>query len=167
MSNNTYQVVFNQLPTSLEELKALSEASLTQPHYAAALLIPVLKLWPHNKDEAISMMNFLRGPDPLSTYAIQFISERLKGNEYIPDSYFLGSSPQNSYEPQKPYTVVVYTMPNSFSEQGYAQFSLQSSGADSPRPVKLRNKPSTGQWFITDQMLLAQIRVPVSSDPWA
>lgn len=167
MSNRHWQVVFTNLPTSLAELKALPESALFEPHHAAALLIPALCLWPQNKAEAINMINFLRGPQPLSTYETQFITERLRGNEYVPMSYFEGSSPQNGYEPGRPFTVTVSTVPTSFAEAGYAQLYLQSAGADSPRPVKLRNKPSTGEWFLTDQMLLAQIRKPVSQDPWA
>ncbi|MGB4312228.1 MAG: DUF6935 domain-containing protein [Natronincolaceae bacterium] len=166
-SNNSWSVVFNKMPMSLEEIKSLPESSLNEPYYAVALLIPTLCLWPKNKEEAINMINFLRGPGILSNYESQFISERLRGNEYIPMSYFKGATPENGYEPQKPFTVTVSSVPGSFAEEGYAQLYLQSGGADSPRPVKLRKKPSTGQWFLTDQMLLAQIREPVSEDPWA
>ena len=42
-----------------------------------------------------------------------------------------------------------------------------SGGADSARQIKLRTKPSTGQWFLWEQFLLADIRKPVSADPWA
>lgn len=167
MSNQSWQVTFNKIPRSLEELKALAEASLDKPYYAAALLIPALCLWPDDKDEAINMINFLRGPAALSTYDIQFISERLGGNEYVPRSYFEGASPENNYEPSSPYRVTVLSVPSSFSEQSYAQLYLKSGGADNPRPVKLREKPSTKEWFLTDQMLLAQIRKPVADDPWA
>ena len=41
------------------------------------------------------------------------------------------------------------------------------SGADSPRPLKLRKKSSTGQWFLWEQQLLTGIRIPKESDPWA
>ena len=34
-------------------------------------------------------------------------------------------------------------------------------------PIKLRKKPSTGQWFLNDIQCLADIRVPVEEDPWA
>lgn len=167
MANQNWSVTFPQMPSSLEELKSLPEAALNQPYHAAALLIPALCLWTDNKDEAINMINFLRGPAPLSTYEIQFISERLRGNEYVPRSYFKGANPENNYQAAAPYTVAVTSVPNSFAEKGYAQLYLQSGGADSPRPVKLREKPSTSQWFLTDQMLLAQIRKPVADDPWA
>lgn len=166
-TNKSWKVTFNSIPKSLNELKALSESSMREPHYTAALLIPALCLWPENKEEALNMINFLKGPQPLSTYEVGFISERLKGNEYLPFSYFEGATPENSYEPKPPYTVVVSTVPTSFAEEGYAQLYLRSSGADSPRPVKMRQKPSTGEWFLWEQMLLSTIRKPVASDPWA
>ena len=35
------------------------------------------------------------------------------------------------------------------------------------RSIKLRKKPSTGQWFLNDIQCLSDIRVPASEDPWA
>ncbi|HZJ56935.1 MAG TPA: hypothetical protein VFD89_01705 [Clostridia bacterium] len=165
--NKNRKVRFNKIPTSLRELKYLPEAALKDPYHTAALLIPALCLWPTNRNESIDMINFLRGPGPLSTYEVQFISERLRENEYIPMSYLEGANAENGYRANEPFTVVVSAVPSSFTEKGYAMLYLKSGGADSMRPVKLREKPSTGQWFLTDQMLLAQIRKPISEDPWA
>ena len=166
-TKQNWKISFGKLPKSLAELKALNESSLSEPYHAAALLIPALILWTENKNEAINMINFLKGPASLSPYEIQFITERLQGNEYVPNSYFEGAKPENGYKASTPYSVRVFTVPTSFDEDGYASLYLQSGGADSPRPVKLRNKPSTGEWFLTDQMLLASIRKPASEDPWA
>lgn len=166
-NNKSWQVTFDKLPTSVDMLRQLPEASLKEPHYAAALLIPALCLWPVDKSMAIDMISFLKGPQGLSTHEIQFISERLRGKEYLPFSYFEGTTPKNGYEPSKPFTVKVSTVPTSYDEDGYVKFYMQSSGADSPRPVQIRQKPSSGEWFLWDQMLLSEIRIPVSEDPWA
>ena len=165
--NQTWQVTFNELSTSLDMLRILPEASLKEPYYAAALLIPALCMWPTNQNVAIEMINFLKGPQELSTREVQFINERFRGKAYLPFSYFLGSSPENGYEPSRPYTVTISTVPTSFDQEGYAKVYLKSSGADSPRPVQLRRKDSSGEWFLWDQMLLSDIRIPVSEDPWA
>lgn len=165
--NQSWQLTFDELPTTVEALRALPQANLREPYYAAGLLIPVLCLWPSNQSTAMEMMNFLKGPQGLSTHEIQFINERLRGKEYLPFSYFEGTTPQNEYEPARPYTVTISTVPTSFDEAGYAKLYLQSSGADSPRPVQLREKASSGEWFLWDQMLLSQIREPVSADPWS
>ena len=165
--NKSWQVSFNKLPTTVDMLRDLPEANLKEPYFAAALLIPALCLWGTDKNAAIEMINFLKGPQGLSTYEIQFISERLKGKSYLPFSYFKGSSPENGYNVSSPFIVTISTVPTSFDEAEYAKLYLKSSGADSPRPVQIRKKDSTGQWFLWDQMLLSDIRVPISEDPWA
>lgn len=165
--NQSWQVTFDELPTTVELLRALPEAGLQEPHFAAALLIPALCLWPTNQNAAVEMINFLKGPGALSAHDIQFINDRLRGKEYVPFSYFAGTAPGNEYKPSQPFTVTVSTVPASFDQAGYAKLYLQSSGADSPRPVQIRKKESTGEWFLWDQMLLSDIRPPVSADPWA
>ena len=69
----------------------------------------------------------------------------------------------------EPYTVTVFENPYSRSQinEGYLTLHVNSGGADSPRQIKLRHKPSTGQWFLWEQFLLSDIRKPVSADPWA
>jgi len=165
--NKSWTVIFQDIPMTVGALRSLPEATLKEPHYAAALLIPALCLWPVNETEAQAMINFLKGPEGLSTREIQFIRERLNGKEYVPSSYFAGATSQNGYDPTQPYTVVISENPYSYQEQGYAKLYLKSSGADSPRPVQLRHKASSGEWFLWEQMLLSDIRQPVSADPWA
>lgn len=165
--NQSWQVVFDQLPTTLEIFRALPQAGLEEAHYAAALLIPALCLWPTDQNTALEMINFLKGPQGLSTREIQFIKERLRDKAYLPFSYFEGTGPENEYKPSRPYRVTISTVPTSFDEDGYAKLYLKSSGADSPRPVQMRKKASSGEWFLWDQMLLSQIRSPISADPWA
>ena len=84
-------------------------------------------------------------------------------------SFFAGSSPENNYTPSMPYRVVVSENPYSRSQlaEGYLTLYVNCSGADSPRPLKLRKKPSTGQWFLWEQQLLAGIRIPAAADPWS
>lgn len=52
-------------------------------------------------------------------------------------------------------------------EENWGILYVKSSGADAERPVKLRKKPSTGQWFLNDIQCLADMRIPVAEDPWA
>ena len=85
--------------------------------------------------------------------------------DYVPRSYFKGATPDNDYTPDLPYEleVIDQELPE---EDGYETRYLRSGGADSPRPIKFRNKPSTGEWFLWEQLLLAGIREPASKDPW-
>lgn len=165
--NQFWQISFEGLPTNVDMLSKLPEANLMEPHYTAALLITALCVWPTDPNTSIEMMNFIKGPQALSNREIQFIKDRFSGKEYLPFSYFEGSSPENGYEPSKPFVVTITSVPSSFIEPDQAKLYLKSSGADSPRPVQLRRKPSSGEWFLWDQMLLAGIRIPTAEDPWA
>lgn len=66
-----------------------------------------------------------------------------------------------------PDTIIISDNVYSYQDEGYVRLDIKSSGADSPRQVKLRLKPSTGQWFLWEQYLLSDIRIPVEEDPWA
>ena len=53
------------------------------------------------------------------------------------------------------------------AKQAVANVQVESGGADSPRQIRLRTKPSTGEWFLWEQFILSDIRPPKSADPWA
>ena len=163
-----YTVTFASLPKSLEEMMKLKEAQLLNPQDTAALTVACLALYPENKDEAIRMLDYLRGPRPLSVMEQQFLRDRfMDGRDYIPYSYFQGASVENNYTPSVPYVIAMSDSHAKIAEEGYHIMDLKSAGADHARTVTLRLKPSTGQWFLFDQALLAQIREPAKNDPWA
>ena len=165
--NHSETFTFTSLPTNLSEMQALAEASLDSAFKTTALTILALCHYEDNPDEAIEMLNFLKGPAEVSTYEKQFIRERLAGKMYKVRSFFAGATPENDYTPTTPYTITVSETPYSFDEENWATLYVTSGGADNPRPIKLRKKPSTGQWFLNDIQCLADIRVPASKDPWA
>ena len=162
---------FNSLPRSAEELKSHPVYNMQDPFAVAAMAVAVLCVYPSDKESAIEMLNVLRGPRPLSPMDKQFIRDRfMDGKDYVPRSYFNGATPENDYTPSEPCTITISERAHSrdnFSE-GYITLYIHSGGADSERPISLRNKPSTGEWFLWQhEGLLAGIRVPKSSDPWA
>ncbi|MBO4689144.1 MAG: hypothetical protein J5636_11615 [Clostridiales bacterium] len=162
-------VVFQEMPETLEQMMALPEAKMKDPFDVAALTVAALCVWPSNKEESIRMLNFLKGPQPLSPMQISFIADRFRDADYVPRSYLKGATPQNNYMPQRPYSVEIYELAHSrdnFS-QGYITLNLNSGGADSPRQIQLRTKPSTGDWFLWEQFILVGIRVPDQANPWA
>lgn len=158
---------FAGVPSTVDELKALPEASLDSPYKAAALAILSLFNFSGNEASMNEMLDFLNGPDDLSAYTKQFIKDRLRGKEYKVGSFFKGAAPGNGYTPTQPLTITVEANPYSFDCENAATMYVKSAGADSPRPLKLRKKPSTGQWFVVDIQCLADIRVPAELDPWA
>ena len=165
--NATYSVVLHDLPVNLAQLQAMPEASLKEPQNTAALTIAALCIYPIDKNASLEMLSFLQGPRELTPYDKQFIQDRFRDKDYVPRSYFEGATPNNNYEPKAPYTITLFENPYSRSQEGYLILHVNSGGADSPRQIKLRLKPSTGQWFLWEQFLLSDIRKPVSADPWA
>lgn len=158
---------FDSVPESVAEMSALLEKNKTSEFYVAALAVLALCKYEENPQTAIDMLNALKGPQPLSPYETSFIKDRLAGKGYKPRSFFDGATTANNYEPSKPYTISVSSNPYSYDAEGYATLYLKSSGADSERPIKLRKKPSTGEWFVWEIQFLSDIRVPAAADPWA
>ena len=164
--NRTVDVTFTRLPENFAEFAALPQAALANPFDTAALTVLALCFYPQDKDASIQMLDLLKGPQPLSAYEQQFLRDRFSAADYEPRSYFVGATPNNDYKPAEPYTVKVSENPYSYQEQGYAKLYLQSGGADSPRAVTLR-LAKDGKWYLWEQFLLAGIRQPESSNPWA
>lgn len=166
MASETF--VFSELPKNVDELRSLPEASMDSEFKTAALAIVALLRYEQDSEAAIAMIDYLRGPDPLSNYGKSFLKDRLSGKYYKVRSFFAGATVENNYTPAEPYSITVKDNPYSYQEENIATLYLKSSGADSERPIKLRKKPSTGQWFLTgDIACLADIRVPAALDPWA
>ena len=158
---------FTTIPRSVADLKALPESDLSTPFKTCALTMLVLLNYADDVNATIEMLNFLKGPEPMNAYQIQFLKDRLVGKEYVVRSFFEGSSPQNNYIPTEPLKITVYDNPYSYPEAGWATLHMDSTGTDSPRQIKCRLKPSTNQWFLVENLALSDIRTPVAADPWA
>ena len=168
VSGKSKTYTFESLPQTVDELKALPEAALTDVYAVAALSLLALTRFETDKEESIKMLNFLKGPDPLTPMALQPISDRfMDGKFYKVNSFFEGATPANNYTPSTPYKIKDSSTPYSFDNENWAVLYLHSGGADNPRPVKLRKKPSTGQWFIVEIQYLGDVRTPVAADKWA
>lgn len=164
--NRSEEIVFSSLPETLEQFKALPQAQLQTPFDTAAMTVLAFCFYPGNPELSLQMVDYLRGPRPLSNYDRSFIKDRFRDSDYVPRSYFEGATPQNDYQPQQPYRVRVSENPYSYQNQGYATLWIRSGGADSPRQVQLR-LAKDGKWYLWEQFLLAGIRQPESLNPWA
>ena len=166
LGNKKETFTFAALPESLAQLQALPEASLDSPYKTAALVLCALCAYAADKQIGTEMLNWLRGPRPLSNQDISFLNDRFRDGVDVPFSYFKGATPDNNYTPTQPFTVTVESNPYSDANPGYMKLFLRSGGADNPREVVLRKK-GDGQWMLWDQFLLVGIRQPKSADPWA
>ena len=157
---------FTALPESLAEMQALPEAAMDTPFKTAALTVCALCAYAADKSVGTEMLNFLRGPRPLSNHDISFLNDRFSDGHHVPFSYFKGAVPANNYTPDTPFTITVTSGPYSDANEGYKKLYIKSGGADSPREIVLR-KLGDGRWMLWDQFLLVSIRKPKSDDPWA
>lgn len=165
-TNKSVKITFSALPDSFEAFTALPEANMATPFSTAALTILAFCFYPENKEISLQMLDFLRGPRPLSVMDKQFIADRFRDKDYVPRSYFEGATPTNNYLPSEPYSITVNENPYSYQNEGYATLYVTSGGADSPRSVQLR-LAKDGKWYLWEQYLLADIRQPESENPWA
>ena len=163
----SFTFTFDALPESLDVLRTLPEATLDTPYKTAALAVCALCAYAAAPAIGREMLDFLKGPAPLSNYEISFLNDRFRDSKHVPFSYFEGATPENSYTPSRPYRITVFSNPYSFPEEGRATLHISSGGADSPRQMKLRCKPSEGKWYLEEQMIMVGIRPPKASDPWA
>ena len=165
-TNKSETFTFASLPESLAEMKALPEAELTSPYQTAALTLCALCVYAADKNIGTEMLNWLRGPRPLSGMDISFLNDRFRDGTHVPFSYFEGATPENDYTPTAPFKVTVESTPYSAANEGYMKLFIKSSGADNAREVVMR-KLGDGRWMLWDQMLLVSIRDPKSKNPWA
>lgn len=167
IGSKTETFTFAKLPETVSELQALPEASLDSPFKTAALSLLALCAYGADKATGIEMLNFLKGPRPLSGAEIAFLDDRFRdGQWYVPFSYFKGATPENNYTPTEPFTVEISSNPNSGVNEGYMTLWLKSGGADNPRQFSLRMR-GDGKWFLWEQFIMVGIRTPKSQDPWA
>ena len=163
-SEHWVRVEFDALPQSAAEV-----APCQTPEETAALTVAALVRYTEDQAAGIEMLNVLRGPKgPLSAQEIQLLKDQLlRDRDYVARSHFNGATPDNNYTPIEPYSVTVADSVHSYDQENYATLYIRSGGADSPRPITLRKKPSTGEWFLWNHVgLLPGIRVPASQDPW-
>lgn len=165
--NHTEKFTFATLPSNVEALRALPEATMDTAFKTTALVILALNHYDADPNAAVEMLSFLKGPEDFNGKEQAFLKDRLAGKGYKARSFFDGATADNNYTPNTPYTVAVSENPYSFDEENWATMYVTSGGADNPRPIKLRKKPSTGEWFLNDIQCLADIRLPKSEDKWA
>ncbi len=167
MASKTF--TFNFIPENLAQLQTLPESNLSDPFAVAPLCILALCRYKDSKEDCFEMLNFLKGPKPLSNFDEQFLRDRLAfGQDFVPKSFFNGANPQNNYTVNPPFSITVSDNPYSYQNEGYVTLWMKSGGADSPRQITLRHKPSTNQWFVWQhEMLIGSIRIPVAQDEWA
>ena len=112
---------FTALPESLAELQATPEADLDTPFKTAALTVCAICAYAADREIGTEMLNWLRGPRPLSPFDISFLNDRFREGYHVPFSYFAGATPENDYTPKVPFTLTVEAGPYADANPGYSR----------------------------------------------
>ena len=160
------KITVSSVPTTSEEFSALPQNDLSKPENTCTMFLLALALYLKDSNAGVAALNTLRGPRPLSNYDIQFLRDRLRGKSYLPLAYFDGATPANNYVPSTPLTLEVIADARAQDiEEGYLRLFLKTAGADSPRPIKLRQKGDF--WYLWEySSILSGIRIPSEADAW-
>lgn len=157
---------FTSIPRNIKDLSVMPEYEMRDPFARAALTVLVLCQYSTSPEDTVEMLNLLAGPAPLTLVDVEEMKQQLVGREYIPQSYFVGATPENGYEPSLPLLIAVRDTTFSYKKTGYAALYVQSSGDETPRLIQLRKKESTGEWFLWGHKLLEPIKEPLRYDPY-
>ena len=158
---------FDKIPEVKEDIADI-EKYLKEESFAPAFFVLTMCNFEKNSEFCYEVLELLNGPRDVSPLDRSYYKDRfMDGKFYKPFSYIEGATPENNYTPNVPYVIHVYEDPNGVREEGYKNFLMSSSGSDHKRKVTVRLKPSTGNWYLVDEMLLADIRIPVKDNEWA
>lgn len=82
---------FAALPGDLVAMQALPEAALQTPAQTAALTVLALCAYAKDPEAGIAMLDWLRGPRPLTGMDRSFLRDRFRdGKSYLPFTYLEG-----------------------------------------------------------------------------
>lgn len=156
---------FTSMPQNAADVRELLDVyPLNNKYNTAALFIAALVRYVENPEDGVNMIDALKGPKPLSTMDKAFLKDRFSDKKYLAKSYFEGAKPENGYEPEKPWELVIYDDPMSPPE-GYSYVNIKSSGSENPRRIVMRKKDSEHFLWEYNGALLS-IHLPKEEDPW-
>lgn len=155
----------SRLPSNVEEFKVLRDQIAMTPEGGAAMFILALKIYAGHASEGLKCLIVQRDindlvvsgeEDSYSGYALpgcelSLIRAQLSRQPYIPDSYFVGATPENDYKtPLDEMQFDISTNPYSGNPaSGKLKVFVRSGGADTARPVQL-NRNAKGIWKVAE-----------------
>ncbi|MBC7250629.1 MAG: hypothetical protein H5T62_10135 [Anaerolineae bacterium] len=168
-------VEVTSLPQSIEQFIALRNQVAHTPEGGAAVFILALLTYTLNEElgrqclvVAIDREWLQEGSggyrgQQLRLTDMRRIQTQLKNRSYLPRSYIRGALPENGYQlPVPPYTLQFVDNPYSGDhDSGTYKVFVVSSGATSPRPIRVRRNKQ-GVWKAYEwSSLIVGVREPV------
>lgn len=174
MSQDLPPVKISSEPNSIDEFVKLRDEIATTPQGGAAMFVLAMRKYQANPKENISYLivsidrsrlDESEGADSYKGFTIAnsdkwLVQTQLTKNNYLANSYFKGTSAQNSYATKAPF--VVECKKNQYSEidANTIKIFVKCTGADTPRPITLV-KNDKGIWKAKEfSSLLVGIKAP-------
>jgi len=182
--DQTATITFNRFPTTLQEFQDVRKKIGGEPHGAVALQIMAYEMYRHDKqtgEACIRLNNTLNNVQtPISRLNELFGNDTYYARPYQIASYLKGATPENGYNPTKPYTIQVrvskgtpYQESNDYQTK-VLYLEVFTGGKDTPWngiSVLKTHKPdesSNGQYFIvfSSSSLYSQVKAVSFTTPF-
>jgi len=164
-------IISEELPATIESFKNFVNRIAVTPEGGAVCIVTALSLFSRRVCE--DCLSIIIHRDRLQEYPDSFEGWRLQNHDqqlingqildkpWIPASYYVGTSPVNSYSiPPLPFRFSISRDTYSSSDPDRKKVFVTSSGADSPRPVTLK-RDDRGIWKALEwSSLLLGVRPP-------
>ncbi len=161
-------------PSNIDEFVTLRNAVAVTPEGGAAMFLLALKIYVDNpklgeKCLVIAVHKSLLKEGKvykgykLANDDMDMIKRNMEYNKLIPNSYILGSKPENNYKAELPYEYKFTVNLLGKSKEGTKVF-VKSSGSDSKRQLIVK-KNNRNYWKVTTwSSVLANIKEPPEDD---
>lgn len=172
------KIEISRLPKNIEEFLEVRNQIATTPEGGASIFIIACMMYIESSYKDIAPLTVALAKSRLQESQegyqgyipnpsdLRLIKDQLNRHPYLANSYVLGTSPQNGYNlPNKSLSFDYSTNKYSGSEKEVSiKLFIASSGADSPRPIRVvRN--DKGLWKAEEwSSLLVGIRTPPKAD---
>lgn len=167
-------ISFDTIPSTMEKFLALRNTIANTPEGGAAIFAAALVMYSRDNQLGLQALTIALDRSNLSTAtdvykgytpnssAMYHITNNLKPRPYLARSYVMGTSPANKYAIPAG-SVRIGVSRNAYSTQpnGDIKVFVDCSGADSPRPIILREN-NRGLWkAVNYSSLFVGIRKPI------
>jgi len=171
---NAQNIKIAEQPRSVDEFVTLRNTIATTEEGGAAMFLLALKIYVDNPklgkkclvisvDKSLLKEGKIYKGYKLADSDMDLIKRNMENNKLIPNSYILGSKPENAYKVELPYEYQFTIVLLGKLKDG-TKVSIKCSGADSKRHLVVK-KNNRGFWKVTTwSNVLSNIKEPVEDD---
>lgn len=167
-------VTVKAMPKTNEEFVKLRNSTATTPEGGAAMFVLAMMAWEKDKDLGEPYFTIALDKSQLKKgkgykgYApgnsAMFLIKRIDGKKVFSKSYIAGTSHKKGYATKAPFKIKFMRNKYSKLSNGDIKVFVYCTGADSPRPCRLR-KNNRGLWKVVEfSSLVVGMRKPPSKD---